>query len=42
MDKLSDLPDNERCSVCGMPDNCGDCNHVSLSDTDLALLGLVR
>ena len=23
--------DPERCSVCGQPDNCGDCDHTPLS-----------
>lgn len=25
-------PKNELCSVCGQPDNCGDCSHKRLSD----------
>lgn len=24
----------ERCPVCFQPDNCGDCNHEELSDSD--------
>lgn len=22
------------CSICGQPDNCGDCDHTPLSDTE--------
>lgn len=40
--KLSELPARERCPKCGMPDNCGDCNHVPLNDAELACLGLER
>lgn len=42
MMKLSELPESERCATCGQPDNCGDCNHVHMSDADLAILGLTR
>jgi hypothetical protein len=33
-----DLPDNERCPVCGQPDSCGDCNHKRLQAKDIAYL----
>lgn len=26
-----EVSSNERCSSCGQPDNCGDCNHVQLA-----------
>ena len=29
--------DEETCNVCGQPDNCGDCNHVSVDDPSLSL-----
>jgi len=28
------LPEAELCNACGQPDNCGDCNHELLSDSD--------
>lgn len=40
--KLSELPQRERCQTCGEPDNCGDCNHVRLSDAELSRLGLTH
>lgn len=27
----------EHCSVCGQPDNCGDCNHIFVDDPRLSL-----
>jgi hypothetical protein len=35
---LSSIPENERCPDCGLPDNCGDCNHTPLSAADWQLL----
>lgn len=32
------LSDEELCSECGQPDNCGDCSHRPLSDEDFILL----
>ena len=29
----------ELCSVCGQPDNCGDCNHVPLEHEEVVRLG---
>lgn len=29
----------ERCPVCGQPDNCGDCNHEPLTDDEARSLG---
>lgn len=36
--KLSQLPDSERCQICGQPDNCGDCNHMPISVEQLTEL----
>lgn len=33
-----DLPPAELCSICGQPDNCGDCTHQPLSAWEIALL----
>lgn len=32
-------PSWDLCPVCGQPDNCGDCNHKKLSETDVVELG---
>ena len=32
------LPLIELCNDCGQPDNCGDCNHEPLTDTDYETL----
>jgi len=37
---VSTLDPAEVCPECGMPDNCGDCNHTLLSTEELASLGL--
>lgn len=34
-----DLLPAELCSVCGQPDNCGDCNHEPLTDEEVERLG---
>ena len=31
-------PINELCPTCKQPDNCGDCNHQRLPDTDVGLI----
>lgn len=36
------LPLEELCPECGQPDNCGDCNHQPLTDTEVRQLGGVR
>jgi len=33
------LPKGELCSVCGQPDNTGDCNHEQLEDDEVLELG---
>jgi hypothetical protein len=33
------LPVTERCSKCGQPDNCGDCNHTALHPLEVIELG---
>lgn len=33
-----ELPLLELCSVCGQPDNCGDCDHNPLSPDQVKLL----
>lgn len=30
-----ELPQTQLCSVCGQPDNCGDCNHKQLTAEDV-------
>ena len=37
--RIWNLPDNELCSECGQPDNCGDCNHFELTSYDVSKLG---
>lgn len=33
--------DDELCSTCGQPDNCGDCNHMPLTEAEARSLGAV-
>jgi hypothetical protein len=35
------VPSNEVCQTCGQPDNCGDCNHVPLTDEQAHHLGVL-
>lgn len=37
--RLWNLPNYELCPVCGQPDNCGDCNHEPLTETQVIELG---
>lgn len=37
-DRFDSLSDDERCQVCGQPDNCGDCDHTPLPADQAALL----
>jgi hypothetical protein len=42
LDKFGNLWDNQppdKCPICGQPDNCGDCNHKRLADSDVLELG---
>lgn len=32
----------ERCSICGQPDNCGDCTHDKLPHNDASSMGAVE
>ncbi len=29
---------NELCPICGQPDNCGDCNHERLTNSDVKFI----
>jgi hypothetical protein len=33
------LSKKELCSICGQPDNCGDCNHKKLTNDEVKKLG---
>ncbi len=38
LDKYGRVWDNpiwDKCPVCGQPDNCGECNHQPLSESDV-------
>jgi len=42
LDKYGRIWDNpiwDKCTVCGQPDNCGDCNHQPLTRADVIELG---
>ncbi|KKM28203.1 hypothetical protein LCGC14_1567020 [marine sediment metagenome] len=37
--RVWDNPIHDKCVICGQPDNCGECNHKSLTDADVIELG---
>ena len=37
--RIWDNPIWDKCPICGQPDNCGDCNHKPLTETDVIELG---
>jgi hypothetical protein len=41
-DPFAHLPASERCSVCGQPDNCGDCDHTPLSRDQVCDLAAIE
>ena len=36
--RIWQLPKNELCPVCGQPDNCGDCQHERLKNSEVEIL----